>query len=249
MVFESITIAHLIGGIIVFVAAVLGGIAGFGFALLCTPLLLIVGFPLSLIVPVNLSLALVSRISVAYRFRNHLNTRRVFLLVVSSFPGMYIGIWVLTLISSSILQAATGVVIMLAVLLMARTPQQETTKPLAGAVYIAGLLGGFLGATTSLNGIPPALLLVRDQTSPRQFQANLALFFVMSNAITLFFLTTQQQIDFFTILPIFMLWLPSVLLGSILGIVLSTRLSTTVFRRMVLVIAFVAGAITVLSSL
>ena len=249
MVFDSITIVHLLGGIIVFVAAVLGGIAGFGFALLCTPLLLIVGFPLSFIVPINLSLALVSRISVAYRFRKHLNTRRVFLLVASSFPGMYIGIWVLTLIPSSILQAATGVVIMGAVLLMARSPQQETTTPVVGAVYIAGLLGGFLGATTSLNGVPPALLLVRDQASPRQFQANLALFFVMSNAITLFFLTTQQQIDFFTILPIFVLWLPSVLLGNILGIVLSTRLSTTVFRRVVLVIAFVAGAITVLSSL
>ena len=248
MVFESITIAHLIGGLIVFGAAVLGGIAGFGFALLCTPLLLIVGFPLSLIVPVNLSLALVSRISVAYRFREYLHIQRVSLLVVSSFPGMYIGLWALTLISSTILQAATGIVIMGAVLLMARTPQRETTKPLAGAIYIAGLLGGFLGATTSLNGIPPALLLVRDQATPRQFQANLALFFVMSNAITLFFLATQQQVSLFTVLPIIALWVPSVLLGNILGIILSTRLSTTVFRRIVLTIAFVAGAITLLSS-
>lgn len=240
--------ARLVGSIVVFGTAVLGGVADFGFALLFTPLLLIVGFPLSLVVPVNLSLALISRISVAYRFRDHLDTRRVALLVISSLPGMYIGIWVLTLIPLTILQIATGFVIMLAVLFMARTPQQTTTKPLAGAVYVAGLLSGFLGTTTSLNGIPSVLLLVRDQTTPRQFQANLALFFVMSNALALFFLATRQQLDLIAILPIIALWVPSVLLGNILGVALSTRFSTVVFRRIVLIVACVAGAITIISS-
>ena len=35
------------GGVVVFLASVLGGVTGFGFALVCTPLLLLTGFPLA----------------------------------------------------------------------------------------------------------------------------------------------------------------------------------------------------------
>ena len=75
------------GGIGVFMASFLGGVTGFGYSLVATPLLLLAGFDLPFVVTVNLALALVTRISVAYRFRADLSPGRVAGMVGGSIPG------------------------------------------------------------------------------------------------------------------------------------------------------------------
>jgi hypothetical protein len=52
------------GALVVVAASFLGGVTGFGYSLVATPLLLLVGFPLPFVVTVNLALACVTRISV-----------------------------------------------------------------------------------------------------------------------------------------------------------------------------------------
>src|SRR5215210_2344203 len=70
----------LVGAISVTLAAFLGGVTGFGYSLVATPLLLLIGFPLPFVVTANLAVALVTRISVAYRFRQWLSPGRVLLM-------------------------------------------------------------------------------------------------------------------------------------------------------------------------
>ena len=152
------------GGVSVFLASFLGGVTGFGYSLVATPLLLVVGFPLPFVVTVNLALAFVTRISVAYRFRADLSPRRVAGLVGGSIPGLWLGAQVLATVRESAIKLGAGVIVMLAAVLLWRTASAPPPRPLPGAAVAAGFLGGFLGSATSLNGIAPVLLLTGQTT-------------------------------------------------------------------------------------
>src|SRR5919199_6833707 len=112
--------ALLAGGLGVTMASFLGGVTGFGYSLVATPLLLLVGFPLPFVVTANLALAFVTRISVAYRFRADLWPRRVAGLIAGSVPGLWLGAVVLTSLNESTIKLAAGVVAMAAAVLLWR---------------------------------------------------------------------------------------------------------------------------------
>ena len=236
------------GGLVVLLASFLGGVTGFGYTLVATPLLLLVGFPLPFVVTANLALALVTRIPVAIRFRRDLAPGRVIGLVGGSVPGLWLGALVLTAVAEATIRAAAGVVTMVAAALLARSASAPPPAPIPGAPVAAGLAGGFLGAATSLNGIAPVLLLARDRASPRAFQANLAVYFVASNAIGLVVLLAQGALAR-DALDAFALWLPGSLAGNALGTALGPRLPERGFRRLTLALVFAAGAVTAVAAL
>src|SRR3954454_4697708 len=89
-------------------ASFLGGVTGFGYSLVATPLLLLAGFPLPFVVTANLALAFVTRISVAYRFRRSMSPRRVALLVGGSVPGLWLGTTVLKAVDPTTIKVAAG---------------------------------------------------------------------------------------------------------------------------------------------
>jgi uncharacterized membrane protein YfcA len=141
------------------------------------------------------------------------------------------------------------VVTMIAALLIARSvnaPPPRHTIP--GATAVAGFLGGFLGASTSLNGVAPVLLLARDKAAPRSFLADLAMYFVCANAIGLAILAARHTLDTDALSPAFWAWLPGSLLGNWLGTTLGPRLPEAAFRRLTLAVVFVAGGVTALTA-
>src|SRR3954447_21921443 len=78
------------GGIVVALASFLGGVTGFGYSLVPTPVLLLDGYSLRFVVTVSLALAFVTRISVAVRFRRSASPRRVALLIGGAVPGLWL---------------------------------------------------------------------------------------------------------------------------------------------------------------
>jgi uncharacterized membrane protein YfcA len=241
--------ALILGGIAVALASFLGGVTGFGYSLVATPLLLLDGYSLAFVVTVNLALAFVTRISVAVRFRRSAWPRRVALLIGGAVPGLWLGVAVLHAVSPTDIKVAAGIVTMIAAGLLARSvnaPPPRRTVP--GAAAIAGFLGGFLGSSTSLNGVAPVLLLARDKASPRSFLADLAMYFVGANAIGLAILAIQHTIRTDALSPAFLVWLPGSLLGNWLGTTLGPRLPEVAFRRLTLAIVFVAGGVTAITA-
>src|ERR687896_73917 len=217
----------LAGAFVVAAASFLGGVTGFGYSLVATPLLLILGFDLPFVVTANLALACVTRISVAYRFRSDARPSRAAGLIAGSGPGL---------------------VVMAAAVLLWRAVTAPPPRELPGAPVAAGFLGGFLGAATSLNGVAPVLLLARDKAAPRSVLADLALYFLASNAIGLAILLTHGALDGEALFPAFLLWLPGSLAGNWAGTVVGPRLPETAFRRLTLAIVFAAGAVTALTA-
>jgi len=85
----------LAGAAIVFCASFLGGVTGFGYSFVATPLLLLLGLSLPFVVTANLALAFLTRMSVAYRLRAEIWRARVAWLVAGSVPGLWLGAEVL----------------------------------------------------------------------------------------------------------------------------------------------------------
>ena len=236
------------GGLVVAAAAFLGGVTGFGYSLVATPLLLLIGFPLPFVVTANMALAGVTRISVAYRFRADVTPRRAGGLIAGCVPGLWLGAVVLTTVRESTIKLGAGLVLMVAAVLLWRAVSAPPPRPLPGAPFAAGFAGGLLGSATSLNGVAPVLLLARDKAAPRSFLADLALYFVAANAIGLLLLLAHGAIASDALFPAFVFWLPGSALGNWLGTSIGPRLPEAAFRRLTLAIVFVAGAVTAIAA-
>jgi uncharacterized membrane protein YfcA len=200
------------------------------------------------VVTVNLALACLTRISVAYRFRADANRRRAAGLIAGCVPGLWLGVVVLETVDESTIKFGAGIVVMVAAVLLYRALSAPPPRPLPGAPVVAGLAGGFLGTATSLNGVAPVLLLARDKAAPRSVMADLALYFVASTAIGLLILAVQGALEEDALFPAFVVWLPGSLLGNWAGTAIGPRLPETAFRRITLAVVFVAGAVTVVTT-
>src|SRR3954465_7600423 len=106
------------GGVVVALASFLGGVTGFGYSLVATPLLLLDGYSLRFVVTVNLALAFVTRISVAVRFRRSASPRRVAALLGGPIPGLWLGVLVLGAVDATTIKVAAGILTMVAAALL-----------------------------------------------------------------------------------------------------------------------------------
>jgi uncharacterized protein len=239
---------YLLGGLTMFLTATMGGITGFGSSLLSTPTLLLLGLPLRSIVIVNLSTVLITRGMTALRLREHVSPRRPALLVLGSIPGLYCGTLLLGVVDVAFLKRFAGIAIILATLIQMASMRRPPPPRIPGAPIVAGWLGGVLGATTSLNGIPPAILMARDRAAPRSFQAELALYFTVSNAIGLILLAARGAFVGHALVPTALVWIPGALLGNAIGTALGGRLPVRLFLSFAFALAGIAGAITALTA-
>lgn len=235
----------VLGAGAVLVAALLGGVTGFGAGLVGAPLLLLIGFPLAEVVAVNLTIALFTRVAVVYRLWEHIDWRRPTLLILGSVPGIVLGRAVGHLIDASVLKMAAGLVaIAFAGFLFVRPPNAGTASSRFGGL-LAGASGGFLATTISFNGVPPVLWLSRTDAEPLAFVADLAVYFVVSSLLAVPLLLIDGSVPVFRLGGLLLAWLPVGLAGNALGLWLAGRLSKRVFRAVTLGLVVVTGAATV----
>jgi uncharacterized protein len=235
--------------VVVFLAAMLGGGAGFGFALVSAPFLLLTGFSPPFVVTANLTLGLVTRSVVTWRLRYHINRRRVGILLASSVPGAMLGVMALTRIDESSIRMATGVLVIVASIgLIWSTSRPEPGPPIPGGTGIAGVVAGFLGATTSLSGAPVAIYLIRARLEPVRFLADMAAFFVGGNFLALSILLAGGALVSSALFPAALLWLPGALAGNLIGTAIGRRLPYSLFRTFTLIVVVVSGVVTVITS-
>lgn len=230
------------------ITAFLGGVTGFGAALVSTPILLSLGFPLDFVVTINLTLLIVTRISVSYRLRKDVQFGIASTLILSSVPGLYLGAKILVLVEASVIKFAAGLIVMISALILMRQGDTLGASKIPGTTLLAGFAGGFLGSTTSLIGVPPAIALAHEKTLPARFLGTLAAYFVVSGSIALVILAAQGALVSTALFPTAVLWLPGVLLGNFLGVSFGSRLSMLVFARLTACVIFVAGSVTLITS-
>ena len=237
----------ILGGLLVMAAALLAGTSGFGFALVATPLLLLSGFSLPFVVTVNLLISLATRLSVVWRLRAAIDRRRVALLVGGAVPGLWIGSRTLGAVDEHRLKVCVGVVIALAALTLVWADRHPPRPRIRGLNVAAGFTGGLLGTTTSLTGVPAALLLTRRRLATASFFADLSVYFVVTSAVGLAVLAADGHFSG-DAARAFAWWLPGVLVANVVGTSVGLGLSGTVFRRLTLGVALVAGVVTAVTA-
>lgn len=228
-------------------AALIAGTSGFGFGLVATPALLLSGFSLPFVVTVNLLISLATRVSVAWRLRRAVRRRDAALLVGSAIPGLWIGSRTLGAMDAHTLKLVVGVTVVLAAAALAWADTRPLRPRAAGFGVVAGFLGGLLGTTTSLIGVPPALLLAQRRLATPTFIATLSIYFVATAAIGLAVLVAEGQFDG-SAGRTFVWWLPGVLVANAIGTSAGLRAPAVVFRRLTLGLAFAAGLVTALTA-
>ena len=233
----------VLGGLLVAAAALLAGTSGFGFGLVATPLLLLSGFSLPFVITVNLLVSVATRISVALRLRRSVDPARAALLVVGCVPGLYVGARILGSVDADRLELTAGIVVMAAAATLIYAERHPPRAPWRAAPLAGGFLGGLLGTTTSLIGVPPALLLARQRLAARSFFADMAVYFVVAGAIALAILGLDGDFDGGAARA-FVYWLPGVLLANAIGTTVALRVPERAFRYTTLAFTFAAGALT-----
>ena len=237
----------IVGGFLVALAALLAGTSGFGFGLVAVPALLLCGFSLPFAVAVSLLVSLSTRVSVAWRLRSEIDGRRVALLVGAALPGLWVGSRTLGALGEQTLQVGVGIVIALAAAALAWADRHPPQPRIRGLTIVAGFTGGLLGTTTSLIGVPPALLFTRRRLARASFFADLSIYFIATAAIGLAVLAADSQLSGGA-LRAFAWWLPGVLVANAIGTSIGLRLPANAFRRLTLGLAFVAGIVTAITA-
>ena len=225
----------------IFVGAILGALVGFGIGMIMLPGQLLAGTSLTATVFAILVVGGLTRLPDAWRARRTFDRSRVLPLLLGSVPGTLAGLMIRNHMDARWLQIGAGFATLASVVAMvAMGVKRQASPPSSGAFLRAGLLGGTLGPTTSLSGIPPALAYARGQIEARQTIEELSIYFVIGNTLMLLALTSSLRelpLAPFTLV----LWVVCAQVGTAIGTRYAARVSQTVFRALTLIMAAVAG--------
>lgn len=227
-------------------ASFIRGLAGFGFALILAPVLLMILSPVAVVV-INILLGMLSNILLLVHFFTKIDIKRVLPMALSSLPGIPLGVWIISVVAPSVLKVFIGVVIICFAVLVAF----GFRKALAGerlSSCIAGFFSGILTTSTSLGG-PPVVLFMHSQEWPKEIiHPTLAGYFMFLGISSLGAFSLAGYVNAETIITAASL-APALLAGTGLGIIVFNRVNARYFRTLSLVIVICAGILGVISGM
>jgi uncharacterized membrane protein YfcA len=224
---------------LVFAAAVLQSLSGFGFAIVVMPLLtLLLG--LQTAAPLVALTALTVYTINAARFRRAINAGEVLRLGLASALGVPIGIWVLSSVDETRVKQALGLLMIAFALYSLLRPAATSWLPSRMWVYPAGFAAGCLGGAYNTPG-PPAIVYGTLRRWPRdEFRAGMQTLFLVNGALVV---TSHVVAGHFTapVLAYCLYTVPALILGILLAARLDTRVDRDRFRRLVMAMILLLG--------
>jgi uncharacterized protein len=225
-------------GLIVFLAAFTQSLSGFGLALVSMAMLpAVTGIRLA--TPLVALVAIVIEGVLIVRYREALEVRAIWKVVLAALIGTPLGMLFLSRIDERIALVLLGLVIAgyaIYALLGLKLPQLEN----AVWAYAAGLVGGMLGGAFNTSGPPIIIYADCRRWAPDVFKSNLQGYFVISS---LAILASHALNGNFTPQVWHLFWwtIPFIAIGLVAGLSLDRWLNPVTFRRVVLVLLVVMG--------
>ncbi len=183
----------LLAVLVVVIAGMVRGFAGFGLSALIMASLVLLIPPIALI-PVCF---LLEAVASAVMFRGGLadgNRRVVIGLVIGHVAGMPLGLYATHALSPEISRTmALSLILILALLQLAKV--SPTFLGSRWGVYVAGLLAGMATGLASLGGMVVALYVLSLRAPPREVRASLVLFLMISSVVTAFWLLSTGTMN------------------------------------------------------
>lgn len=235
--------------LVVLIAYVIKGATGFGENMLMIPLLLLF-YDIKFVLPIILILVLFADIYLIYKFHKAIDKKLLRIFAISSIGGIIIGSWLLNILSGETIKVIFAVFVIIFSLknLFAKSNSDEKKSidivPASAAGFGGGLLSGFIGV-----GGPPLVMYVDHLNLKKAvFRATLvATFFVfdIQRLITYAYsgLVATDTIKYSIYL------IPSMIVGSFVGMKLHSRINEVHFKKVVSVILLFAGVMLLVQSI
>jgi uncharacterized protein len=229
---------------VVALAAAAQAVAGFGFALIGTPLVAVLVGPKEAVVGLTMiGLVLVAQLSL--RGRDHVDRPTVGVVTAAAIVGMPLGLVVLVLADDRVLTVVIAIAVIAFSLLLWRGARVPAGR---GTDVTAGFTAGILSTSTGTSGPPIVIALSAKQLEPAVFRATISAIFLVQGAAALVAFAIGGQITRDAV-SVALVGLPGVIAGSLVGERGFRRLDVPTFRRVVLGMLFVSGVVALFGAL
>jgi uncharacterized protein len=230
---DLLAIPFLICAAVACIAGMVRGFAGFGAAMIMTPIFSALygpaaGVALCLLLEIAVALPVVPGV---VRF---VDWRRIGLLLIAAAVGVPLGNLVLTRTEPEPMRWAISAIILGAVALLA-SGWRFAGRPRTTTTLTAGVSSGFLNGLAGMAGPPIAFYYLAGDETATRVRANLTTYFVFVDLVAIGTFASRGLIDWSTIvLGLFLA--PAVMLGGVLGMRLFPLASDSFYRRLALVL-------------
>jgi uncharacterized membrane protein YfcA len=227
----------------VFVAAILRGLTGFGFALAAVPLISLVIEP-KVAVASTILLQVMVGVPDLIRLRGSYDRVEVARLSLGALLGMPFGIAALACLNANATRLAIAAISLAGLgLMVVQPPRRLGSRP--GISYATGALSGLFGSLAAMPGPPAVVYFVAIGASPPRARASMLIYFFLSALMALPGLALAGAIDGSTLL-LSLAFLPFLLVGTLVGGRIFRLLHPRHYRAITLAVmalaAVVAGA-------
>lgn len=225
-------------GMIILFSAMIQGATSFGFSLLALPLL---GLFLNLktIVPMLVFFSLIMNVIILVRLKMVPQIKSLLLMFVMAVLTTPIGVQLLKFMKEDTLKIIIGIVLILIAIAMKRgfrVQMKDQNKSYA----IAGILSGLLNGSVSLSGPPIVVMLSNENKNRDHFRSSLTTYFLLLNIVTVTLYVSGDLITWQSFKDQLVI-LPFLIIGTLLGTMLGSRINEDKFKAVVLNLLVIMG--------
>jgi uncharacterized protein len=230
---DLLALPFLICAVVACIAGMVRGFAGFGAAMIMTPIFSAfhgpaVGVALCLFLEIAVALPVVPGVV------SLVDWRRIGLLLVAAAVGVPVGNLVLTVAAPEPMRWAISAIVLGAVVLLA-SGWRFAGRPRPATTMAAGVISGFLNGLAGMAGPPIAFYYLAGDETVTRVRANLTTYFVFVDLVAIATFFSRGLVDGSTlVLGLFLA--PAVMLGGVAGGKLFPLASETFYRRLALVL-------------
>lgn len=236
---------YLVYAFAIFVGGVIQSSLGLGFLIFSLPIITLTTPP-KVAVPFLLTLATFNTFIVTYKSRADIQVDRIWPLIPAGILGIPFGTIILLKANGYLIKIFIGITTILFAITITKL-RKTITREKAGLVP-AGFTSGVLQGSIGMSG-PPVILFFQNQGMGKNpFRANLIFFFLILNIVTLvgYSLTGLLTKD---VLFLSVLYLPVLIAGTIVGIMLFKKINEKIFKKTTLILLVFLGILAIVSGM
>jgi len=230
----SVELGSLIVSIVaVFVAGIIRGYSGFGFAMVAVTSMSLLLPPVQ-VVPTVLVLEILASLRLVPQVRKDIDWYSLRWLLIGSFVGIPFGVYLLATIPAAPMRISISLMVLIASISLMRG---FAWKRMPGIILIliTGLACGMLNGAAAIGGPPVILFYLSSPAGVKTSRASIIAYFLGIDTLCLIMAAVQGLMTFQTLLLTVVCLVP-LLLGITIGSRMFIKIDQTSFRRHVLIL-------------